>query len=155
MAELRELLVSLGTVLAWCWRGFRGPIFRHGTNKNNGIKLRNKPKYEAKTSTSSQSDFIALEGRRIVGISMLAENLRILHRIQIIVISSTYYTNEERFGLASVIQTSTLRKLHFHYLSHWMGYDRGDSFPFDFEPNGNQLGPIQCERKWKHSFLSV
>ena len=48
-----------------------------------------------------------------------------------------------------------------------MGYDRCDSFPFDFEPNGipfvskskeklsPQSFPIQCERKWKHSFLSV
>ena len=48
-----------------------------------------------------------------------------------------------------------------------MGYDRGDSFPFDFEPNGNPFGskskgnlsprsyPIQCERKWNTSFLSV
>ena len=48
-----------------------------------------------------------------------------------------------------------------------MGYDRRDSFPFDFEPNGNQFGsksrkklsprsyPIYCERKWKHSLLSV
>ena len=48
-----------------------------------------------------------------------------------------------------------------------MGYDRGDSFPSDFEPNENPFGskskekrsprsyPIQCERKWKHSFLSV
>ena len=48
-----------------------------------------------------------------------------------------------------------------------MGYDRGDSFPFDFEPNGipfgsklkGQLSPrsylIQFERKWKYSFLSV
>ena len=47
-----------------------------------------------------------------------------------------------------------------------MGYDRGGSFPFDFEPNENPFGskskrklsprsyPIQCERKWKHSFLS-
>ena len=47
-----------------------------------------------------------------------------------------------------------------------MGYDRGDSIPFDFEPNGipfcskskGKLSPrsypIQCERKWKHSFLS-
>ena len=61
----------------------------------------------------------------------------------------------------------TLRKLYFHFLSHWMGYDRGDSFPFDFEPNGFSFGlkskwklsprsyPIQCERKWKYSFLSV
>ena len=48
-----------------------------------------------------------------------------------------------------------------------MGYDRGDSFPFDFEPNeipfgsklAGKLPPrsylIQCERKWKHSFISV
>ena len=62
---------------------------------------------------------------------------------------------------------STLRKLYLHFLSHWMGYDRGNSFPFDFEPTGIQFGskskgklsprsyPIQCERKWKYSFLSV
>ena len=46
-----------------------------------------------------------------------------------------------------------------------MGYDRGESFPFDFEPNEIPFGskskgklspyPIQCERKCKYSFLSV
>ena len=48
-----------------------------------------------------------------------------------------------------------------------MGYDHGDRFPFDFRPNGIPFGsklkgklsprsyPIQYERKWKHSFLSV
>ena len=48
-----------------------------------------------------------------------------------------------------------------------MGYDRGDSFPFDFEPNGFLFGskskgklsprsdPIQFEGKWNTSFLSV
>ena len=48
-----------------------------------------------------------------------------------------------------------------------MGYDRGDSFSFDFEPNGFPFGskskgklsprsyPIQCERNWKYSFLSA
>ena len=48
-----------------------------------------------------------------------------------------------------------------------MGYDRGDSFPFDFEPNGipfdsepkGKLSPRlysnQFERKWNTSFLSV
>ena len=48
-----------------------------------------------------------------------------------------------------------------------MGYDRGDSFPFDFEPNGIPFSskskgkpslrsyPIQCEGKWEYSFLSV
>ena len=48
-----------------------------------------------------------------------------------------------------------------------MGYDRGDSLPFNFEPNGTPFGlkskgklsprpyPIQFERKWKYSFLSA
>ena len=48
-----------------------------------------------------------------------------------------------------------------------MRYDRDDSFPFDFEPNGipfslkskGKLSPrsylIHFERKWKHSFLSA
>ena len=48
-----------------------------------------------------------------------------------------------------------------------MGYDRGDWFPFDFEPNGIPFGsklkgklsprsyPIQCKTKWKYSFLSA
>ena len=48
-----------------------------------------------------------------------------------------------------------------------MGYDRGDSIPFDFEPNGITFGskskgklsprsdPIQFERKLNTSFLSA
>ena len=48
-----------------------------------------------------------------------------------------------------------------------MGYDRDESFPSDFEPNGNPFGskskgklsprsyPIPCERKLKYSFLSI
>ena len=48
-----------------------------------------------------------------------------------------------------------------------MEYDRGDSFPFDFEPNGIPFGskareklsprsyPVQFERKWDTSFLSA
>ena len=48
-----------------------------------------------------------------------------------------------------------------------MGYDRGNSFPFDFEPNGipfyskskgklsSRSYPVQWESKWKYSFLSV
>ena len=34
----------------------------------------------------------------------------------------------------------TLRKLYFHFLSRCMGYDCGDSFPFDFEANGIPFG---------------
>ena len=64
-------------------------------------------------------------------------------------------------------EVRTLRKLYFQLLSHLMGYDRGDNFPFDFESNGLPFGskskgkispqsyPIQCERKWKYSFLSA
>ena len=48
-----------------------------------------------------------------------------------------------------------------------MGYDCDDSFSLDFETNGIPFGselkgklsprsyPIQYERKWKYSFLSV
>ena len=48
-----------------------------------------------------------------------------------------------------------------------MGYDRGDGFSFNFEPNGIPFGseskgklsprlyPNQFERKWNTSFLSV
>ena len=44
-----------------------------------------------------------------------------------------------------------------------MGYDRGDSFPFDFEPNGSKSKgkrsprsyPIQWESKCKYSFIIV
>ena len=49
-----------------------------------------------------------------------------------------------------------------------MGYDRGDSFPFDSEHKWNSIWfrkskgklsprsyPIQCESKWKYSFLSA
>ena len=61
----------------------------------------------------------------------------------------------------------TLRKINFYFLSHLMGYDHGDCFPFAFEPNWIPFGskskgklspgsyPIQCERKWKFSFLRV
>ena len=71
------------------------------------------------------------------------------------------------YDAASLSDTLSLRKLDFHFLSNWMGYDRGDSFPFDFEPNEIQFGlklkgklsprssPIQFERKRKYSFLSV
>ena len=53
------------------------------------------------------------------------------------------------------------------YCFHFYEYDRGDSFPFDFEPNGIPFGSkskgklsrrsysIQYERKWKYSFLSA
>ena len=33
-----------------------------------------------------------------------------------------------------------LRKPYFQFLSNSMGYDRGESFPFDFELNGIPFG---------------
>ena len=76
-------------------------------------------------------------------------------------------TQNNYHAAAKIPGTFTLRKLVFHFLSNWMGYDRGDSFPFDFEPNGFSFGSkskwklsprsyhIQFERKWNTSFLSV
>ena len=68
----------------------------------------------------------------------------------------------------SATRYPTLRELYFHFLPHWMGYDRGGGFPFDFEHKCNSIWlrkskgklssrsyPIQFERKWKYSFLSV
>ena len=51
----------------------------------------------------------------------------------------------------------TLRKLCFHFLSYWLGYDRGDSFPFNFEPSDISFGseydcgysfPLDFEPYW-------
>ena len=54
----------------------------------------------------------------------------------------------------------TLRKLYFHFLSQWMGYDRDDSFWTKWKFHlvqklSPRSYPIHCERKWKYSFLSV
>ena len=56
-------------------------------------------------------------------------------------------------------------KIYFHFHSHWIGYDRGDSFLFDFKLNRFPFGsksklsvrsyPIQFERKSKYSFPSA
>ena len=66
-----------------------------------------------------------------------------------------------------MMEAIKLRKLVLHFLSNWLGYDRGDSFPFDLEPNGNPFGskskgklslrsyPYQFERKWNTIFLSA
>ena len=40
-----------------------------------------------------------------------------------------------------------LRKLYFQFLSNWMGYDHGDNFSFDFEPNGIPFGSENREQK--------
>ena len=68
----------------------------------------------------------------------------------------------------AIFMPRTLRKLCFHFHSHWMGYDRRDSFSFDFlnqmefhlcsKSKGNlspRSYPIQFERIWNTSFLSV
>ena len=76
------------------------------------------------------------------------------------------HNTDRRYSLSNS-STPTLRKLYLYFLSHWMGYDFGDSFHFNFElnriPFGSKLGgklsprshPIQCEWKWNTSFLSV
>ena len=60
------------------------------------------------------------------------------------------------------------QKTSMHFLSNWMGSDRGDSFPFDYENKWNSIWfkkskgklyprsfPIQFERKWNPSFINV
>ena len=51
------------------------------------------------------------------------------------------------------IYSDTLRKLVFHFLSDWMGYDRGDSFPFNFEPNGIQFGSENWKKNFHHDHI--
>ena len=54
---------------------------------------------------------------------------------------------------------STLRKLYFHFLSYWMGYDHGAIFSFHFEPNGFPFGSKfkgKLTDNWKEIvFLSI
>ena len=44
----------------------------------------------------------------------------------------------------------TLKKLYFQFLSHWRGYDRGDSFPFNFEPNWILFGSENWKENCQH-----
>ena len=44
---------------------------------------------------------------------------------------------------------TTLRKLYFHFLSNWIEYDRGDSFPVDLEPNGKVQNVLLSNVKGK------
>ena len=73
--------------------------------------------------------------------------------------------------LDTIVDWNCLGQLHVHWENYisisFHIYDRGDSFPFDFEPNGipfgskskGKLSPrsylIQCERKWKYIFSSA
>ena len=87
-------------------------------------------------------------------ISLPASRLKYIHQIQ---------RQKSNYEFWHFVAT---QNSYFHFLSHWMGYDRGDSFPFDSEPNLFPFGskskgklspwsyPIQFERKWKYSFLS-
>ena len=57
--------------------------------------------------------------------------------------------------LGQRINPSQARKLDFHFLSYWMGYDRGDSFPFDFEPNEIPFGTLFRLICWKETNISL
>ena len=46
-------------------------------------------------------------------------------------------------------ENASLRKLEFHFLSNWMGYDRGESFPFDFL-NQIEFHLVQNWKKNRH-----
>ena len=45
---------------------------------------------------------------------------------------------------ATVLGIGSFSISDFHFLSNWMGYDRGDSFSFNFEPNVIPFGS-KCE----------
>ena len=49
--------------------------------------------------------------------------------------------------------TPALRKLVFHFLANSMGYDHGDSFPFDFEPNGIPFGSENRKENGHHDHI--
>ena len=55
-----------------------------------------------------------------------------------------------QFRLQTIFLECTLRKLFFHFLSHLMGYDRGDSFPFDFGPNRIPFGSKNQNENFHH-----
>ena len=46
-----------------------------------------------------------------------------------------------------------LRKLYFLFLSLWMGYDRGDNFPYDFKPNGIPFGSENRKENCHHDHI--
>ena len=43
-------------------------------------------------------------------------------------------------GARQVLGEEGTAFIHFHFISHRMEFDRGDSFPFDFEPNRIPFG---------------
>ena len=85
--------------------------------------------------------------------------LRFFFGIRVYLLIGSVLAQSPVFLRPLLIPSTTLRKLYFHFLSHGIGYDHGDSFPFDFEPNENPFGskskgklpsrsyPIQFERK--------
>ena len=46
-----------------------------------------------------------------------------------------------------------LRKLAFHFISNRMRSDRGDSFPFDFKPNGIPFGSENLKENCHHDHI--
>ena len=47
---------------------------------------------------------------------------------------------------------SCTQKIYFHFLLNWREYDRGDSFPFDFEPIGFSFDSILKWKLWPRSY---
>ena len=69
---------------------------------------------------------------------MLLEHLDA--KVIVAVTSPTVREASVTSGIINHTPITTLRKLYIKFLSHWMGYDHGDSFPFDFEPNRFPFG---------------
>ena len=58
-----------------------------------------------------------------------------------------------RTNIISLNTASVLRKLYSHFLSYWIGYDCGDSFLFDFEPNGIPFGSENRKENCHHDHI--
>ena len=64
------------------------------------------------------------------------------------------FTHKRTYPLSDcIIIKNHARKLCFHFLSHRMGQDRGDSIIFDFEPNGILFGSKNLKENCHHDHI--
>ena len=88
----------------------------------------------------------------------VAHQLTFPHFLASSVINRVYFVTFENDKKCSEILIEkyicdTLRKLYFQFLSHWMGYDRGGNFTFDFTPNGIPFGSENRKENCNHDHI--
>ena len=146
-AQSRAPLRPLNTIAPWYWMGFREPLNWSSTIPR-GASL-------SKSCTPDRCSFSRPPAKP--SLLMFATCANIGQWSGVYVICIHIYC----------MHVPAWKKLYFQFLSHWMVYDHGDNFPFDFKPNEIPVAsklkwkmtswsyPIQCERNWKYRFLSV